>query len=302
MLELRCLEELAAFLQVIDNHGVSILHEDTGPVCVCRHLALAIHELHKGHIVLAADPVIILTEGRGDVDDAGTVRSGYVIIANYIESLFLQLAYSVIVERLVFTIFQILALVPLKDLPLTFHTIKHGVHQGFSQVIDSAIHLELHIVNLGIHAETQVGGQSPGSSGPGQEVSILVLDLELHHGRTLFHILIALGYLMGGQGCAATGAVRHHLVALVEEALLPDLLQCPPLGLDEVILIGDVGVVHVSPEANYIGELLPHALVLPDRLPALLDERLDAVFLNLLLAVDAPQPALRRTFLPFMDW
>ena len=44
-------------------------------------------------------------------------------------------------------------------------------------------------------------------------------------------------------------------------------------------------MLHVSPEANNIGELLPHSLILPYRLTALLNERLNAVLLNLLLAV-----------------
>ena len=92
---------------------------------------------------------------------------------------------------------------------------------------------------------------------------------------------------MRGERCAAARAVRNDLVALIEQALLPDLLECPPLRLDEVVLIRDVGVLHVGPETNDIGELLPHALVLPDGLTALLDERLDAVRLDLLLAVDA---------------
>ena len=76
-------------------------------------------------------------------------------------------------------------------------------------------------------------------------------------------------------------------MSLVEQPLLPDLLQRPPLGLDEVVLICDVGMLHIRPEADDIGELLPHTLVLPDGLTAFLDERLDAVLLDLLLAVDA---------------
>ena len=46
-------------------------------------------------------------------------------------------------------------------------------------------------------------------------------------------------------------------------------------------------MLHIRPEADNIGELLPHPLVLPDGLTAFLDEWLDAVLLDLLLAVDA---------------
>ena len=111
--------------------------------------------------------------------------------------------------------------------------------------------------------------------------------MELHHSRTLLDILVALRNLMGGQRRAAARAVRYDLVALVEQALVPDFLQCPPFGLDKIIFIGDIRMLHIRPETDDIGELLPHALVLPDRLTALADERLHAVFLNLLLAIES---------------
>ena len=94
---------------------------------------------------------------------------------------------------------------------------------------------------------------------------------------------------MAGQGGAAAGAVGHHLVALVQQALVGHLLQAPPHRFDVVVVIGDVGVFHVGPEAHALGHALPFALVLPDALLALLDEGLDAVFLDLLLAVQAQQ-------------
>ena len=90
---------------------------------------------------------------------------------------------------------------------------------------------------------------------------------------------------MAGEGGAAAGAVGNDLVALVQQALLADLLERPPLGFDVVVLVGDVGVLHVAPEANAVGHLLPHALVLPHGFLALLDEGLQAVLLDLLLAV-----------------
>ena len=94
---------------------------------------------------------------------------------------------------------------------------------------------------------------------------------------------------MGGQGGAAAGAIGHDLVALVEQALIGHLLERPPDGFDVVVVVGDIGVVHVRPEADAVGHLFPLALVLPDGFFALLDERLDAVLFNLLLAVQAQQ-------------
>jgi len=75
-------------------------------------------------------------------------------------------------------------------------------------------------------------------------------------------------------------------VPLVKEPLVPDGLQRPPLGLDVVVLIGDVGVFHVGPETNPVRHLLPFLLVLPHALLALVDKRLDTVTLDLRLTVD----------------
>ena len=50
-------------------------------------------------------------------------------------------------------------------------------------------------------------------------------------------------------------------------------------------MIGDIRIIHISPEADNAGELLPHAFVLPDGFLALVDKRIETVLLNLLLAV-----------------
>ena len=46
-------------------------------------------------------------------------------------------------------------------------------------------------------------------------------------------------------------------------------------------------MLHVGPEAYSVGEILPHALVFPDAFLTLLDERLHAVFFDLVFAVQA---------------
>ena len=54
-------------------------------------------------------------------------------------------------------------------------------------------------------------------------------------------------------------------------------------------MIGDIWVVHVGPEADRAGEILPHALIFPYAFLALVDERLQSVFFDLLLAVKTEQ-------------
>ena len=78
-----------------------------------------------------------------------------------------------------------------------------------------------------------------------------------------------------------------EFVVVVFAFLFVDLFEAPPLGFDVVILVGDIRVLHIRPITDALAHLLPLGLVFPDGLLALFDERLDAVFLDLRLAVQA---------------
>ena len=76
-------------------------------------------------------------------------------------------------------------------------------------------------------------------------------------------------------------------MALIKQALFVDLLQRPPFRLDVIIFIGNIRVVHVRPKAYPVAHMLPFGLVFPNGFLALLDERLHAILLDLLLPVKA---------------
>ena len=76
-------------------------------------------------------------------------------------------------------------------------------------------------------------------------------------------------------------------MALVDEILIPHLLQSPPFGLDVVIVVSNVRILHVSPETYAVAHVLPLVLVCPNGFLTLLDEGLNAVSFDLGLAVDA---------------
>ena len=83
------------------------------------------------------------------------------------------------------------------------------------------------------------------------------------------------------------GAVRHDLVALVQQPLLPDLLQRPPDGLDVVVVEREVRLVGVDPEGDPLGQPRPLVDVLEHRLAALLVELGNPVALDVVLVVEA---------------
>ena len=50
-------------------------------------------------------------------------------------------------------------------------------------------------------------------------------------------------------------------------------------------MIGNIWIIHISPETNSAGEILPHALIFPDTFLALLDKWLQTVFFDLVFSV-----------------
>ena len=285
--ELRCLEELAALFEIVKNQRIRILHEDARPIRLLGHLALFVDELDERHIILAADAVIVLAECRRRVDDARAVLRGDVVVADHEECLVAHILRCKGIERLVFAVFELAALHLGELLTLAPRAVEYAVHERLGEVVDLAVDAQFDVGYIRVHAKAEVRRKRPRGRRPCEEVGILVRRLERHDGRALGDILVALCHLMRGERRAAARAVRDNLMPLIEQSLLPDLLQRPPLGLDEVVLIRNVGMLHIRPEADDIGELLPHALVLPDGLTAFLDERLNAVLLDLLLPVDA---------------
>ena len=199
--------------------------------------------------------------------------------------LLLAQGHGAVIEGLIFLELQVLALVSLQYLIVPA---QHGICQGLGDIVGIAVAcLYLYIVFLGVHAQGQVAGKGPRRGGPCQDIGIFSLCLKAGNGGTLLYILITLSHLMGGQRGAAARTVGNHLKALVQKALVPNLLKSPPLGLDKAVVIGYIGIVHIGPESNGVGEILPHALVLPDAFLTFLDERLQTVLLNLLLAVQS---------------
>ena len=287
-------DQLAFLLQPLQDHRVGLLHEHAGPVGVLRHLALGVHQLQEGDVVLPAHPGVVLAEGGGLVHHAGAVGHGDVVVADHRPGVFgvlraLDGGLLEVEQRLVAQALQVAA--GEGGLVGDLHALaQHLFDQGVAHDDGAAVIVEFRVGLVGVHAQRHVAGQRPGGGGPGVDVGVLlILHLEAHHGGALLDLLVALGDLVAGQGGAAAGAVGHDLVALVQQALVGHLLQAPPHRFDVVVVIGDVGVFHVGPEAHALGHALPFALVLPDALLALLDEGLDAVLLDLLLAVQAQQ-------------
>ena len=123
----------------------------------------------------------------------------------------------------------------------------------------------------------QARNETPGSS----------RQREAHVDAGVDHVLVARRDLVRGQRGAAARAVGHDLVALVEQPLVPHLLERPPDRLDVGVVEGEVGVAGVDPEADPLGQLVPLVDVLEHRLAALGVELGHAVALDVVLGGEA---------------
>ena len=173
--------------------------------------------------------------------------------------------------------------------------------------------LRQHVSDLRSDGERAVRGERPGGRRPSDEggpwrspKSVVVAESRQSRGRRAVRhglrflrgeadvdagvggvLLVAEGDLVGAEARDATGAVGRHLVALVDKALVPEALEHPPCRFDIGVVVGDVGVLHVQPDAGAVGHGLPFADVAEDALAAAAVELFDAELLDLLLAGDA---------------
>ena len=248
-------------------------------------MARGVDQLQEGQVVDLAHPVVVFAEGGGDVDYAGALVQGDVVVGHHPVALLAVELGAHVEEGLILRAHESGPGEGLHDL----HVLpQHVLHQRFGQDEHAVLPAGLHVHFVGVDAQGHVAGQRPGGGGPGEDAgAAAVLQIELRHGGGLLHVLVALGHLVGGEGRPAAGAVGHDLVALVEESLVVDGLESPPLGLDVVVVIGHVGIVHVHPVTHPVGHVRPLGGIFPHGLLAALDEGLHAVFFDLLLAVQA---------------
>jgi len=286
VLEALGLDEQPVLFEHFDDQRVGVLDEFSRPRRLLRHLPLGVDQLQKRQVVRPPDARVVLTERRRLVDDAGAVGHRDVVVRDDAPRALVDERALEVEQRLVLDADELAPGHRPGDFELGALA-EHGRDQRLAHDDRPAAGNELGVLGVGVHAQRDVRRKRPRRRRPRVEPGVLAaLDAEAHERGPVRHQFVALRNLVRRERGSAARAVGHDLVALVEKALVGDLLQAPPDGLDVAVLVGDVGIFHVQPEADALGHLFPLALVLPDGLLALLDERLDAVGLDLLLAVE----------------
>ena len=73
MLELRRRKQLSFLIQILQDLRIRFFHEESRVRSLLCHISFAIYKLHEGQLIFSADTGVILTEGRSDMNDSGTV-------------------------------------------------------------------------------------------------------------------------------------------------------------------------------------------------------------------------------------
>ena len=274
-------EHPAAALEVGDQLPVGVLHEHAhGLGHLVGEQALAVNRVGGIQPVLARGAHVVLAECRRQVHDSRAVLGGDEVAHHHDVP-----ARDVPEWRLVRSTSQV---------GRRHGALHHGVvadhlgHKRLGHHQSLAIHVHHRVGGVGIDRCRLIGGKRPRRGGPHQERRAgLVHQGEPHVDGRVGHVLVALGHLVAAQCGAASGAVRHDLVAFVHQALVEHGGQAPPHALDVVGVHGAVRLRGVHPEPDAIGQALPLVEVLAHRGPAARVELGDAVRLDLGLARDA---------------
>src|ERR1051325_855278 len=92
---------------------------------------------------------------------------------------------------------------------------------------------------------------------------------------------------MGRKRRAATPGIRHNLIALVQQILVPEIFQDPPDRLNVVVGVRDIGILKINPERDAICQAFPILNIGKHGLPAKFVEFIDAIGFDLLLVFEA---------------
>ena len=292
-------EEQAALVEVADQLLVGVLHERAAAGEVVGKHAVDVDRVDGLDAVRPAELGVLGAVGDRAVHDAGAV-GGRDVVGGEDTVGMASLGEKRAVGGVVLDADEVGAGAARDLVPAVA---EDGRREGFGD--DGAfavVVLRQHVSHVGADGERAVRGERPGGGCPGDEggsgrgpASVVVAESRQSRGRRAVRhglrflrgeadidagvgrvLLIAEGDLVGAEARDATGAVRRHLVAFVDEALVPEALEHPPCRLDVRVVVGDVGVIHVQPDAGAVGHGLPFADVAEDALAAAAVELLDA--------------------------
>ena len=290
----------------VENQRALVLGNQGG------ELAVGVHRDDQVDAVALTDVHIVLTEGRGLVDDTGTVLGGDVVRHEHHEGVFL--ISEVIEDRGVLQALELSTCEGGQHLWLLAQLLGIGPQQrggqqqlGSSEALRAVFaDLDQGVLDLRADGQGEVGRQRPRGRRPGDGCGVVQLGVSFpglggwvalactgeRHGHGDGRVLaVAVGVVEAGllvrqRGVLGPG-VRQHAEALVDQALVVELLEGPHDGLHVVLVHGLVAVLEVDPASLTGDVVLPLVGVVHDGLGAVLVEAVQSHGLDLALVGDA---------------
>jgi hypothetical protein len=251
----------------------------TGVIAV---LADAVHDWQP---VALAELQVVLAVRRRNVHDAGAILGGHELRRTHAANV--AGGGKIVEQPLVAHAVELAAARAAHD--RNGLVLEDGADERLREDQSLVAALDPHVLDVGMHGEQQVRRQRPGRRGPHEKGSaLLAVHAEPDVDRRILDLAIPLRDLVRRQRRPDARVVGHDLVALVDEAFVPDLLQQTPDAFDVVVVQREVGAFEIDPEAHALGHGFPFGDVAQHGCPALRREARDAdLLLDAALVEDA---------------
>ena len=175
------------------------------------------------------------------------------------------------------------------DMAIAFQLRRIGLQRAFRQDHPGAVLLHHRIVGVGRHRQAHIGGQRPRRRRPGEQPRIGVAVQQEADGQRRV-LAGAIGIvepcLRLRQRRLRRPRIGHDAIALIDQPLVPQLFEGPDGALHVGEVHGAVVVVEVDPARRAVDVVFPVAAELHDRRAAMLVEARQAVFEDVLPAVE----------------
>ena len=267
--------------------GIQILQfeELTSQINHRTHIAILIFQHHARNAIRFRHPVIIRTKRSRNVNNTRTILSRHIVARNHTERTLSRIYPR---NKLLIVHTDQLRTLPLadhaeRDQLITRFVVRQSqigclrVEIGGKQIFRQdrrhrhtgirIVGLNGHIGNVRAYAKCCVRRQSPRCSSPSQEIGITkaghlrlrIENQELSRTGRILHVAITtrLVQLMGTQTRTSRRRIGLDRITFIEQALLIELFQEIPQGLDVAVIVGDIRIIHIHPVAHLLRQVLP---------------------------------------------
>ena len=285
-------DESPAFLQVLHDDLVGVLDVESlvGGHFLGEPAVLVEGDgrtVRRDDLLLDAELVIVLSEAGSAVHDSSTVGVSDEGGCLHSEAAVLLAVGEEVEDGHVLDSSELAALHLLEHLELLLAEVvlESALREDEHLVALQVFHL--HVDEVGVDGQGEVGRERPGCGGPGEELDVGVgLEREGYVDGGVGDLLVVLLHLEVGEDGVAGVGVGHDASAAVDKPPLEEHLEDVPHRLHEAEVHGLVIVPEVDPPAEAVDDGLPLAGVPHDDVPALLVVLLDAHLEHLLLVGD----------------